>query len=83
MHLYGGIAVMVSSYWHAWTKVTESNRLFYLLANIDADIRKIYGDIATVNQLKHDIYRFELVLTVATGVCLFGSVTYDFIVFRE
>lgn len=83
MHLYGGIAVMVSSYWQAWTKIHASNELFCLLSRIDTDMRKMFGDVVKVNQLKRDIYRFELLLIVATGVCLCASVTYDFIVFKE
>lgn len=83
MHLYGGIAVMVSSYWQAWTEVYASNELFYLLAHIDKDMRKLFGDVVKVNQLKRDIYRFEVLLIVTTGVCLCASVTYDFIIFRE
>lgn len=83
MHMYGGIAVMVSSYWHSWTKISETNRLFRLMANIDADIQQILSDVMKVNQLKHDIYRFELLLMAGIGVILFGSVIYDVIVFRE
>lgn len=83
MHLYGGIGVMISSYWQAWSKISQSNKLFYLLANIDTDIRKIFGDVVTVNQLKRDIHRFEMTLNVAIGACLFGSVAYDIIVFKE
>lgn len=83
MHLYGGIAAMVSSYWQAWTKISEIDKLFRLLTHIDTDIRKIFGDTVTVTHLKRDIYRFELLLNIAIGICLVGSITYDVIVFKE
>lgn len=83
MHLYGGIAVMISSYWQAWTKISQCNGLFSLLAHIDQDIRRIFDDVAVVNQLKRDIYQFEMALNVAVWACLFSSIIYDFFVFRE